>query len=141
MNENSFEDLLETAFGHAHTLADCLEAAGEEQPERVAAARALLLAALDKLASAARAGDHSRRLLEADVEAAAAECRQLLVSITDYVYEVTIKGEEVIATVHGPGCLPATGYCPEDYENDPLLWHRMVHDDDKAAVENHIKHQ
>jgi len=60
--------------------------------------------------------------------------RRLLASVTDYVYTVTVENGRPVATVHGPGCVAVTGYSPEAYAVDPMLWHRMVHDDDKAAV-------
>ena len=60
--------------------------------------------------------------------------RQLLASVTDYIYSVRLKDGVVIGTLHGPGCLAVTGYRPEEYQQDPDLWHRMVHRDDTAAV-------
>ncbi|MBN1890523.1 MAG: GAF domain-containing protein [Thermoflexales bacterium] len=60
--------------------------------------------------------------------------KRLLGSVTDYVYTVQIENGQPVATVHGPGCLPVTGYSSEDYAAEPLLWHRMVHDEDKQAV-------
>jgi PAS domain S-box-containing protein len=60
--------------------------------------------------------------------------RELLHSVTDYIYSVRLRDGVVIGTTHGPGCLAVTGYRPEEYRNDPDLWHRMVHPDDTAAV-------
>lgn len=60
--------------------------------------------------------------------------RKLLVSITDYIYTVRLHNGVVVETSHGPGCLAVTGYVPQEYTNDPDLWHRMVHPDDTAAV-------
>jgi PAS domain S-box-containing protein len=60
--------------------------------------------------------------------------RELLASVTDYIYSVRLKEGVVVETSHGPGCLAVTGYRPEEYTNDPDLWHRMVHPDDTAAV-------
>lgn len=60
--------------------------------------------------------------------------RQLLSSVTDYIYTVRLKDGVVIDTSHGPGCLTVTGYRPEEYASDPDLWHRMVHPDDTEAV-------
>ena len=60
--------------------------------------------------------------------------RELLASVTDYIYEVRLKNGVVVHTAHGPGCLAVTGYRPSEYTNDPDLWHRMVHPDDTAAV-------
>ena len=60
--------------------------------------------------------------------------RQLLASVTDYIYTVRLRNGVVVDTSHGPGCLAVTGYRPQEYANDPDLWHRMVHPDDTAAV-------
>lgn len=73
---------------------------------------------------------------EVDASLAASEerYRRLLASVTDYVYTVVVVEGRPVSTSHGPGCVAVTGYGPEEYASDPLLWHRMVHDDDKAAV-------
>jgi PAS domain S-box-containing protein len=60
--------------------------------------------------------------------------RQLLGSVTDYIYTVQIQGNRAVATVHGPGCANVTGYAPGEYANDPGLWYRMVYEPDRAAV-------
>jgi PAS domain S-box-containing protein len=60
---------------------------------------------------------------------------QLLASVTDYVYEVTVEDGRPVATRHGPGCVAVTGYSSRDYEADSMLWHRMVHTQDRPAVE------
>ena len=60
--------------------------------------------------------------------------RELLASVTDYIYSVRLKDGVVVETSHGPGCLAVTGYRPDEYKNDPDLWHRMVHPDDTAGV-------
>lgn len=60
--------------------------------------------------------------------------RELLASLTDYIYSVRLEQGIVVDTLHGPGCLVVTGYRPEEFARDPDLWHRMVHPDDTAAV-------
>lgn len=59
---------------------------------------------------------------------------RLLRYLTDYIYTVTIENDKAVGTYHGPGCFTVTGYKSEDYEADPELWYRMVHEDDKEAV-------
>ncbi|HEY2124519.1 MAG TPA: ATP-binding protein [Chthoniobacterales bacterium] len=59
---------------------------------------------------------------------------ELLACVTDYIYTVRLQNGVVVETRHGPGCLAVTGYQPEEYRDDPDLWHRMVHPDDTAAV-------
>ena len=60
--------------------------------------------------------------------------RQLLDSVTDYIYTVQVQDGRPVATVHGPGCLAVTGYAPGDYAADAGLWFRMIHEPDRAAV-------
>jgi PAS domain S-box-containing protein len=81
-------------------------------------------------------------------DAAAAECdtlrarlqclerrfERLAAVVSDYVFSVTIAKGRVIRTVHAPGCLRVTGYRPEEFAADPLLWLRMVPEADQAAV-------
>jgi PAS domain S-box-containing protein len=60
--------------------------------------------------------------------------RKLLSYLTDYIYTVRLQSGIVVGTSHGPGCKAVTGYMPQEYAEDPDLWHRMVHPDDRAAV-------
>ncbi len=60
--------------------------------------------------------------------------KQLLGSVTDYIYTVQVENGRAVSTVHGPGCAAVTGYTPEDYAADPYLWLRMVHEPDRPAV-------
>jgi len=60
--------------------------------------------------------------------------RRLLESVTDYIYTVTVRDGEAVATSHGPGCLAVTGYSAEEYRQNPLLWLSMVPEDDRPAV-------
>lgn len=55
-------------------------------------------------------------------------------STADYVYGVTMHQGRWIATFHGAGCEAITGYTPAEMEADPLLWCRMIHDEDRVAV-------
>jgi PAS domain S-box-containing protein len=54
--------------------------------------------------------------------------------LTDYIYTVKIKNGTAIETIHGPGCVSVTGYTSENYQKDPELWYRMVHDKDREKV-------
>ncbi len=66
--------------------------------------------------------------------------RQLLSSVTDYIYSVKVSKGQTVSTVHGPHCVSVTGYTPEDYEADPDLWYRMVHEEDRTAVREQAAH-
>ena len=60
--------------------------------------------------------------------------RQLLASVTDYLYTVKVNDGKAVSTLHTPGCLKVTGYTSDEYLNDPYLWYRMVHQEDRDAV-------
>jgi len=60
--------------------------------------------------------------------------KQLLESVTSYMYSVTVESGKAVSTVHGPGCVAVTGYSSGEYAADPVLWYRMVHDEDKLLV-------
>ena len=60
--------------------------------------------------------------------------KQLLESVTDYVYTVYFENNYPVNTIHGPGCEAVTGFLPEDYLHDRELWHRMIYPDDRESV-------
>jgi PAS domain S-box-containing protein len=60
--------------------------------------------------------------------------RDLLASVTSYMYTVVMEGKRVVATTHGPGCWAVTGFSAEEYAADPDLWHRMIHPEDRRLV-------
>src|SRR4030042_7025133 len=64
--------------------------------------------------------------------------KRLINAVTAYTYSVEVRDGYAISTSHSIGCLPITGYHPEDYESNPYLWHRMIYPDDKMMVENSI---
>jgi len=59
---------------------------------------------------------------------------KLINFLTDYIYTVQIKDGNVTQTYHGPGCKAVTGYSSEDYLDDPELWYRMIHEDDREKA-------
>ena len=85
-----------------------------------------------------------RRLAECAESAAAPgkseeRYKKMVNAVTTYVYAVEISGEKATSTWHSAGCIPITGYKPEDYIADPLLWHSMIYPDDRILVENALK--
>jgi diguanylate cyclase (GGDEF)-like protein/PAS domain S-box-containing protein len=65
--------------------------------------------------------------------------RRMLSAVTRYTYSVEVRGGHAVSTQHSIGCLPITGYHPEDYTSDPYLWYSMIHPDDRMMVENSVK--
>ena len=60
--------------------------------------------------------------------------KHLLESITDYTYTVHLEKGSARRTVHSPTCVSITGYTPEEYDQDPDLWLRMIDPADREAV-------
>jgi len=65
--------------------------------------------------------------------------KKMIDAVTAYTYTVEFSEGRAISTWHSIGCIPITGYKPEDYESNPYLWHSMIYPDDKMIVENSIK--
>ncbi|NVL90971.1 MAG: PAS domain S-box protein [Desulfobacterales bacterium] len=61
--------------------------------------------------------------------------RRITEAVTDYVFTVRIKDGHPMETVHGPACVAVTGYTSEELASDPYLWIQMVHEEDRAAVQ------
>ncbi|MBT0665928.1 response regulator [Geobacter pelophilus] len=66
--------------------------------------------------------------------------RDLLASVTSYMYTVVMDGEKTVATEHGPGCLAVTGFSAEEYAADPDLWYRMIYPEDRQTVVDAAQH-
>lgn len=60
--------------------------------------------------------------------------KKLIESVTSYIYTVHIENGRPIATTHGPACVTVTGYSSREYDEDPNLWYRMIHEDDRSMV-------
>jgi sigma-B regulation protein RsbU (phosphoserine phosphatase) len=58
----------------------------------------------------------------------------LWAAVTTYNYSVKFSPGAAVSTHHGLGCLPTTGYSPDDYATNPYLWIQMVHPDDREMV-------
>ena len=89
-----------------------------------------------QLAAVRAAGELERRQAEEALKKSEERLRQLLESVTDYIYTVTIDNGKPVSTSHGPGCITVTGYTPEEFNTDSYLWYRIVHEEDRNAVEN-----
>jgi len=76
----------------------------------------------------------SRKQTEQDLLRSEAQCRTIVNNINEYVYSVNFNGGTVTSIYHSPKCFDITGYSPEEYLVDPLLWITIVHDDDQEEV-------
>jgi PAS domain S-box-containing protein len=61
--------------------------------------------------------------------------RRITAAVTDYIFTVHTENGHPVETVHGPACVAVTGYTPAEYASDPYLWFRMVHEEDRSAVQ------
>jgi PAS domain S-box-containing protein len=61
--------------------------------------------------------------------------RLLFQSVSDYFYTVEVRDGKAFRTEHTGGCTAVTGYTPEEFSKETLLWIKMVVPDDRAAVE------
>jgi len=62
------------------------------------------------------------------------QCRTIVSNINEYVYSVRFEDGEIKSIYHSPKCLDITGYAPEEYYQDPLLWFTMIHEEDRGRV-------
>ncbi|MCU7495513.1 MAG: PAS domain S-box protein [Ignavibacteria bacterium] len=61
--------------------------------------------------------------------------KTMVQNINGYIYSVTYKGKKAVSSYHSPKCLVITGYSPEEYQEDPDLWIKMVYKEDRDHVQ------
>jgi PAS domain S-box-containing protein len=75
-----------------------------------------------------------RKEAEASLQESEQRYKRLVESVTNYIYTVEIRDGKPASTKHGPGCVTVTGYAAPEFEADPYLWYRMIHEEDREAV-------
>lgn len=65
--------------------------------------------------------------------------RKLVDSVSDYIYTLNFLDNEPIVGNHGPGCESVTGYSADEFERDPQLWSRIIHDDDRKMIQTYLE--
>lgn len=66
--------------------------------------------------------------------------RTIVHNINEYVYSVRFENGVITSIYHSPKCLEITGYSPEEYYHDPLLWFAMIHEEDRELVNEFLNH-
>jgi PAS domain S-box-containing protein len=81
----------------------------------------------------------ARKHAEEALQASQQRYKQLLSSVTDYMFTIEIEDGRPVSTTHGHGCVAVTGYTPADYARMPLLWYEMIHPEDRQVVKHHAE--
>jgi len=55
--------------------------------------------------------------------------------VADYHYHVRVEGGRVVQKIHGANCEVVTGYTPDEFAANPLLWIETVSGDDRSVIE------
>lgn len=77
-----------------------------------------------------------RRQAEKSLKESGQRYKQLLGSVTDYIYTVELDGQGIaLTTRHNPSCVAVTGYTAEEFEASPGLGIGMVPAEDRPIVE------
>ncbi|MCP4715382.1 MAG: PAS domain-containing protein, partial [Deltaproteobacteria bacterium] len=66
--------------------------------------------------------------------------QRITAALTDYIFTVHFEKGRPVEAVHSPGCESVTGYSSEEFINDPSLWLRIMHPEDRQAVREHVSH-
>ena len=66
------------------------------------------------------------------------QCRTIVSNINEYVYSVRFENGAIRSIYHSPKCLEITGYTPQEYYRDPLLWFNMIHEEDRDMVSDFL---
>ena len=64
--------------------------------------------------------------------------RRISETVTDYIYTVYVDQGRPVKTMHSEACYAVTGYTSKEFEADPYLWIRMVHEEDHDALRGQI---
>ena len=65
--------------------------------------------------------------------------RQIASAITDYIYTVFIENGKPARTNYNAACLAVTGYSADEFRADPMLWIKVVVEEDRPLVLRQIE--
>jgi PAS domain S-box-containing protein len=78
--------------------------------------------------------ENKNRQTEAVLKVLTEQYRRITEVVSDYIFSVHVIDGNPVETVHGRGCLPITGYTPEEFVSNSFLWISMVFEEDRALV-------
>jgi PAS domain S-box-containing protein len=65
--------------------------------------------------------------------------RQIASAITDYIYTVYLENGTPVRTNYNPACLAVTGYSADEFRADPMLWIKVVAEEERPLVTRQIE--
>ena len=80
-----------------------------------------------------------QKLLEKEAQERHEKCWSILDNINEYIYSVEYHDGKVTSLYHSPQCQKITGYSPNDYYKDDLLWFKIVHKDDCEMIREFLR--
>ena len=75
-----------------------------------------------------------RRRTEEELRRSEERYERITKAVTDYIHTVRVEDGQPVETTHSEACLAVTGYASAEFAADPLLWLRMVVEEDVEAV-------
>ena len=82
--------------------------------------------------------ENKHRQNEDLLQVVTAQYRHITEVVSDYIFSVHMVDGNPVETVHGRGCLPITGYSPDEFASNNFLWINMVYEEDRPFVLKHV---
>ena len=80
-----------------------------------------------------------KRRAEEALRESEARYQRITAGLTDYIYTVRVENGKAVETTHSPACEAVTGYTAEEFAADPYLWIRMLEEEDRDRVIDHVR--
>jgi PAS domain S-box-containing protein len=90
---------------------------------------------LDKVFAILEEKHRERDLDSEKIRECESRYQRLLESVNDYTYTVMMENGSPVHTRHNVGSLAVTGYSPEEFDAEPGLCFRMIHDEDRENID------
>lgn len=91
-----------------------------------------------KIIASAIGVEENRRQSQQALEQSQDRYKHITETVTGYIFTVYLKDTRVVETVYGPTCVNVTGYTAEEFVSGPQLWIKIVFEEDKPVIFNHI---